>query len=102
MKLTSVEAIVCFACFAAAVSLRAAVIVDNLNQPTADYYGPIGSDSDNNDFLIGQEFTFPAGPNPFQLNRITLLLAATNGGANITVSIWGADTNNNPSSEVAV
>jgi hypothetical protein len=104
MKLTSIKAFVefFFFVFAAAASLRAAVIVDNLSQPTANYFGPIGSDSNKNDFLIGQEFTLPAGSNPFQLNGITLLLTATGGGANITVSIRGADTNNNPSIEVAV
>jgi hypothetical protein len=104
MKPTSFGAFLEFAFFffAAAVSLRAAVIVDNLSQPTANYFGPIGSDSNKNDFLIGQEFTFPAGPNPFQLNGITLLLTATGGGANITVSLWRPGADNNPSNEVAV
>jgi hypothetical protein len=103
MKPTSFKAFLGFVFFvsAATVSLRAAVIVDNLSQPTADYFGPIGSDSNSSDFLIGQEFTLPAGPNPFQLNEITLLLTATNGGANITVSIWGPGADNNPSNEVA-
>lgn len=102
MKLISVKIIVFLICFAGTVSLRADVIVDNLGQPTSNYYGPIGSDSNTNDFLIGEEFTFPSGPNPFKLNAITLLLAATGGGANITVSIWGPGADNNPSNEVAV
>jgi hypothetical protein len=104
MKPTSFKAFLefVFFAFATAVSLRAAVIVDNLSQPTANYFGPIGSDSNKNDFLIGQEFTFPAGPNPFQLNGITLLLTATGGGANITVSLWRPGPDNNPSNEVAV
>jgi hypothetical protein len=104
MKLTSIKAFLGFVffVFAAAVPLRSAVIVDNLSQPTEDYFGPIGSDSNTNDFLIGQEFTLPAGPNPFQLNGITLLLTATGGGANITVSIRRPDADNNPSNEIAV
>lgn len=91
-------------CFILITSLlaRADVIVDNLNQPTQGYFGPIGNDSTTNDFLIGQEFTFPPSAAPYQLNQITLLLTATGGGANITVSVWDAGSDNNPTNEIAV
>jgi hypothetical protein len=86
----------------APVFVRADVIVDNLNQPTDNYFGPIGDGSNSNNFLIGQQFTLPSGPNPYQLSEVTLLLGATGGGANITVSIWSADSNNNPLAQIAV
>jgi hypothetical protein len=56
MKLTSFKAFLGFVLFvfAAAASLRADVIVDNLSQPTADYFGPIGSD-----------LRYPPAPIPF-------------------------------------
>ncbi|MGA2028894.1 MAG: hypothetical protein ABSG87_02330, partial [Verrucomicrobiota bacterium] len=57
-----------------AMSACADAIVDNLDQTTAGYYGPIGTDSNSNDFLIGQEFTLPAGNPSYTLNKITLLL----------------------------
>lgn len=82
--------------------IRADDIVDNLGQPTQNYAGPIGGDSSANDFLIGQEFTLPAGANPYQLNDITLLLSPTGGGANITVSVWSVGPDNNPSNKIAV
>ncbi len=75
---------------------RSDVIVNNLTQPTRNYYGPIGSDANSNDFRIGQEFLIPPGPNPYLLNEVTLLLISSSGGANITVSIWNTDANNNP------
>lgn len=87
--------------FAGLGQLRADVMVDNLGQPTENYFGPIGSDSNTNDFEIAQEFTLPAAATPFQLNAISLLYYATGGGANLTVSIWGADSNNNPTNEIA-
>lgn len=102
MKPTHVGVLTVFFTLIAATFVRAEVIVDNLNQPTSYYFGPIGSDSNNNDFLIGQEFSFPSGPNPFQLSEITLLLNATGAGAHITVSIWSVGPNNNPSNQIAV
>lgn len=86
---------------AASVSAQTETMVENLDQPTQNYAGPIGDDSNNNDFLIGQEFTLPPGPNPYQLNDISLLLSATGGGANITVSIWTVGPDNNPANEIA-
>jgi hypothetical protein len=99
---TAAKTIAVFIIIASVFRVGADVIVNNLNQPTEDYFGPIGSDSNTNDFLIGQEFTLPAGPNPFQLKEITLLLNAVSGGANITVSVWTAGSDNNPSNEIAV
>jgi hypothetical protein len=102
MKLTGIKSLVFFLfLLMTVVSVRADVIVDNLNQPTQNYFGPIGSDSNSNDFLIGQEFALPAGPNPFQLNDVALLLNPIGGGANITVSIWSVGPDNNPSNEIA-
>lgn len=86
----------------AAMPGRAETIVDNLGQPTQNYAGPIGDDSNTNDFLLAQEFMLPAGAVPYQLNQITLLLTATGGGANITVSVWNAGPDNNPTNEIAV
>lgn len=83
------------------VFARADVIVDNLGEGTEGYFGPIGNDANTNDFLIGQEFTLPAGANLYQLDSIALLLSSTNGGGSITVSLWKADQNNNPSNEIA-
>ena len=75
--------------------------MDNLDQTLAGYFGPIGTDSTTNDFLIGQEFTLPTG-NPFYtLNKITLLLDPENGSGDITVSIYGVDANNNPTNPIA-
>ena len=85
-----------------AFSLHAGVIVGNLNEPTANYFGPLGSDSNTNDFLVGQEFSLPPSATPYRLTNITLLLSATGGGANITASIWQVGPNNNPSNELAV
>ena len=102
MKSISVKALLSVVVLAVGALVHADVIVDNLNQPTANYFGPIGDDSNSNDFLVGQEITLPAGANPYQLNEITLLLSATGGGANITVSVWSVDSDNNPSSEIAM
>ncbi|MGH7953675.1 MAG: choice-of-anchor R domain-containing protein, partial [Limisphaerales bacterium] len=83
-----------------AASVHADIIVDNLNQPTQGYFGPIGDDSTTNDFLIGQEFTLPSATAPYQINQITLLLSATSGGGNITISVWNAGPDNNPTNEI--
>jgi uncharacterized protein YlzI (FlbEa/FlbD family) len=83
-----------------AMSACADVIVDNLNQITANYFGSIGTDSNTNDFLIGQEFALPSGT--YKLDKITLLLNPTNGNGNITASIWNAGPDNNPTNEIAV
>jgi hypothetical protein len=90
-----------FLLMAASAMVRADVIVDNLEQPTQDFYGPIGDDSTTNDFLIGQEFTLPSSLTPYHLDKITLLLSATGGGGNITVSIWSVDSNDNPTNKLA-
>lgn len=102
MKETGVKPLLCLFILTATVTVRADVIVNNLNQPTQSYLGPIGDDSTTNDFLIGQEFTLPPGVTPYQLNQITLLLNPTGGGANITVSVWQAGPDNNPTNEVGV
>jgi hypothetical protein len=102
MKEICVEPLLCCLILTAAVAVRGDVIVNNLNQPTQNYFGPIGDDSTTNDFLIGQEFTLPPGATPYQLNQITLLLSATGGGANITASVWQVGPDNNPTNEVAV
>lgn len=86
----------------AAMPARAETIVDNLSQPTKGYFGPIGDDSTTNDFFIGQEFALPAGATPYQLNRVTLLLSPTGGGANITVSVWHVGPDDNPTNKIAV
>lgn len=102
MRLKSIKWLVLSLIFAGLGPLRADVIVDNLGQPTENFSGPIGSDSNSNDFEIGQEFTLPPAATPFQLNAVSLLYYATGGGANLTVSIWTADSNNNPANEIAV
>src|SRR5215469_4636430 len=79
---------------------RADVIVDNLNEMTGGYFGPIGNDSNTNDFLIGQQFTLPAGTNLYALDEISLILEPTNGGGNITVSIWNTGPDNTPSTQI--
>ncbi|HUA67197.1 MAG TPA: choice-of-anchor R domain-containing protein, partial [Candidatus Saccharimonadales bacterium] len=101
MKAKHTKIILLFLGLIATGIVRADVIVDNLDQPTFEYYGPIGNDSNLNDFLIGQEFIVPGGATPFHLDKVTLLLQAT-GNANITVSIWRVDSNNNPTNEIAV
>jgi hypothetical protein len=101
MKLICARVPLFFIVFFFAALARADVIVDNFSQPTLGYYGPIGDDADSSDFLIGQEFTFAPEPSPYQINEITLLLSASS-SANITVSLWNVDGNNNPSNEIAV
>lgn len=102
MKNICVEPLLCFLILTAAAAVRADVIVNNLNQPTQNYFGPIGGDSTTNDFLVGQEFSLPPGATPYQLNQITLLLSATGGGANINASVWRAGLDNNPTNEIGV
>src|SRR5437879_1647406 len=97
-----VKAFLFFLILFPAAWVRADVIVDNLQQPTENYSGPIGDSSTTNGFLIGQEFTLPPGATPYHLNQITLLLSATGGGANITVSVWNVGPDNNPTNEIAV
>lgn len=80
---------------------RADVIVNNTTNETYNYFGPIGDDADSEDFLIGQEFTLPAGTNVYQLDEISLLLGVQDGGGSITVSLWTVSTNNNPGNEIA-
>jgi hypothetical protein len=102
MKLLRVKTLLLAFALLTAACIRADVIVDNLNQPTDNYFGPMGDDSNTNDFLIGQEFTLPSGPTSYQLNQVNLLLSATGGGGNITVSIWKVGPDNNPTNEIAV
>ncbi len=102
MKIRSAKTPLFLLMFTVAASLQADVIVNNLSQPTDNYFGPIGDNSNTNDFLIGQEFTLPAEATPYQLDQITLLLNATAGGANIAVSVWQVGPDNNPTNEIAV
>ncbi|MDE3066039.1 MAG: hypothetical protein KGJ60_00665 [Verrucomicrobiota bacterium] len=80
--------------------LRQRFAVDNLEQPTAGYYGPIGNDSTSNDFLVAQEFALPTGN--YTLDRVTLMLEPTSGSGSVTVSIWHAGADNNPTNKIAV
>jgi hypothetical protein len=87
----------------AAAPIQAEVIVDNLDQPISAWGGPIGTDDNNNDALLGQEFTLPAGNYAnYTINKVTLLLSPLGGYASVTVSIWNVDSNNNPGNEIAV
>lgn len=101
MKFIRARVLLFFLLLGFAAWARADVIVDNLSQTTANYYGPIGNDANSSDFLIGQEFTFAPGPSPYQIDAITLLLAPGGSSGNITVSLWNVDGNNNPSNEIA-
>ena len=102
MNVVRVEFFLCLSILTTTAVVRADVIVDNLNQPTEYYFGPIGGDSTTNDFLVGQEFSLPPGATPYQLNHITLLFSTTGGGANITVSVWQAGPDNDPTNEIGV
>lgn len=97
----SVRTFLGFLLLATACVARADVVVDNLSEITQEYFGPIGDDSNTNNFLIGQEFTLPSGTNHYELDEISLLLAPTNGGGSITVSIWNTGSNSVPSTEIA-
>ena len=102
MKVRRLAALPFFLVLMVTATLHAEVIVDNLDQATRNDFGPIGDDATGHDFLIGQEFTLPAGATPFHLDRITLLLNPLHGSGNITASIWNISTNNNPINEIAV
>ena len=102
MKVICARALLFFLLLTPVVFVRADVIVDNLNQSTiSGYFGPIGDGNNSHNFLIGQEFTVPAGTNLYQLDDVSLLLYPTNGGGNITVSIWNVGLNNVPTNEIA-
>jgi hypothetical protein len=101
MKSKCVRTFLGFLLLMTAFFARADVIVDNENQPTANVAGPIGDDSNSSDFLIGQQFTVPAGTNLYELDEISLFLEPFGGGASITVSIWTNSPANTPSTEIA-
>lgn len=77
--------------------LRQSYAINNLNQPAggfdviATYNNPAG-------FLIGQQFTLPAGN--YSVSNVVLALDPANGGGNITASIWSV-TNNIPGAQIA-
>jgi hypothetical protein len=102
MKILRIGVFISFVLLMAMAGVRADVIVDNLNQPTRGYFGPIGTDANTNDFLIGQQFILPNEPTPYLLNKITVLFSAIGGGASITLSIWRSDDSNNPTNEIGV
>ncbi len=103
MKGLCFQSAVIFPVLLAAVSIHAEVIVDNLDQPVYDWGGPIGTDANNNDALLGQEFTLPAGNYAsYLINKVTLRLSPLGGNPSVTVSIWNVDANNNPNNEIAV
>ncbi|HKI68153.1 MAG TPA: choice-of-anchor R domain-containing protein, partial [Verrucomicrobiae bacterium] len=80
--------------------LRQIFAANNLDQTTAGYYGPIGTNANTNGFLIGQQFSLPAGN--YTLDKVTLLLDTINGGGGVTVSLWNVGSDNNPTNEIAV
>lgn len=88
----------------ATTAVQGEVIVNNLSQPVSDWDGPIGTDANNNDFLVAQEFTLPAGNYAsYLINEVTLRLRPNGASASVTVSIWGVNPlSNNPSSKIAV
>ena len=84
-------------------SVRAEVIVDNLSQPVSGWDGPIGTDANANDFLLAQEITLPAANYvSYLINKVTLRMRPNGAAANITLSIWGVDLNNNPGNKISV
>src|SRR5579859_6391654 len=87
-----------------AASVQGETIVNNLNQPVYNWDGPIGTDANNNDFLLAQEITLPAvNYASYLINEVTLRLRPNGASASVTVSIWEVDPlNNNPSSKIAV
>lgn len=101
MKVLCVNACLAISFVMAACLARADLIVENVDQPIGAWYGPIGTDSNSSDFLIGQEITLPASTNLYELDEVSLLLKATNGGGNVTVSIWTVGRNNTPATEIA-
>lgn len=80
--------------------LRQRFAADNLGQPSANWDGPIGTNANTNDFLIGQEFTLPAGE--YSLNQVTLQLNPIYGSGSVTVSIWNVGADNNPTNKIGV
>lgn len=79
--------------------LRQGFAVDNLEQPPANWDGPIGTDNNSNDFLIGQEFALP--PGNYLINKVTLLLTPGVGNGSVTASIWTVDASGNPGTQIA-
>jgi len=79
--------------------LRQEFAVDNLDQWPGPWDGPIGTDANSSDTLLGQVFTLPTGN--YAINKVTLLLTPVSGSANITVSIWNVGPNNLPTTEIS-
>ena len=79
--------------------LRQEFAVDNLDQWPGLWDGPIGTDANSRDTLLGQVFTLPTGN--YAINKVTLLLTPVSGSAHITVSIWNVGPNNLPTTEIS-
>ncbi len=79
--------------------LRQQFAVDNLDQWPGPWDGPIGTDANSSDTLLGQVFTLPTGN--YAINKVTLLLTPVSGSAHITVSIWNVGPNNLPTTEIS-
>ena len=79
--------------------LRQQFAVDNLDQWPGPWDGPIGTDANSSDTLLGQVFTLPAGN--YAMDKVTLQLTPVNGSANITVSIWHVGSNNLPTTQIS-
>ncbi len=79
--------------------LRQQFAVDNLDQWPGPWDGPIGTDANNSNSLLGQLFTLPTGN--YAINKVTLLLTPVFGNANITVSIWNVGPSNLPTTEIS-
>ena len=79
--------------------LRQQFAADNLDQWPGPWDGPIGNDANNNDSLLGQVFTLPAGN--YAIDKVTLLLNPVNGNGHITVSIWHVGSNNLPTTQIS-
>lgn len=79
--------------------LRQEFAVNDLDQWSYGPTGPIGTDANNNDSLLGQLFTLPTGN--WAINKVTLALSLVSGSAHITVSIWHVGPNILPTTEIA-
>ena len=79
--------------------LRQEFAVNNLDQWPGEWDGPIGTDANNSDSLLGQVFTLPTGN--YAINKVTLMLTPVAGSANITVSIWSVGPNNLPTTKIS-
>lgn len=79
--------------------LRQQFAVDNLDRRPGPWDGPIGTDANNSDTLLGQIFTLPAGN--YAIKKVTLLLTPVSGSAHITVSIWQVGPNNLPTTQIS-